>query len=99
VLADTYNREPLVYVALAAQKNNFSLYLMGPYGNESLRRKLEQGFRDSGKKLDMGKSCLRFRSVDDLDLLTIAKVIEACSMKAFIDFYHKSRSKSSSSRK
>jgi len=63
---DTYNGEPLCYAALASKKNYFSLYLMGAYGSADERQRLEEGFRRAGKKLDMGKSCVRFRSLEDL---------------------------------
>ncbi len=63
-LADTYNGEPLSVAGLASQKNHMAVYLMSVYGSPNLRRWFEQEYRKSGKKLDMGKSCLRFRSVE-----------------------------------
>jgi hypothetical protein len=72
---DTYNGQPLCYTALASRKNYYSLYLMGAYGSAAERRKLEEGFRRAGKKLDMGKSCVRFRSLDDLPLEVIGDSI------------------------
>jgi hypothetical protein len=72
---DTYNGQPLCYAALASKKNYFSLHLMGVYGSAAERRKLEEGFRRAGKKLDMGKSCVRFRSLEDLPLEVIGDSI------------------------
>src|SRR5471030_1138967 len=59
VYPDTYNGEPLCYVALASQKNYISLYVMAAYGSSTQARRLQDGFRAAGKKLDMGKSCIR----------------------------------------
>lgn len=82
---DTYNGHALAYVALAAQKNYSSLYLMTVYsaaGGIS-----EDVFRDrwdGPKRLDMGKSCVRFTKAADLDLALIAEVIAATPPAAFV---------------
>ena len=65
---DTYNGRPLAYVALAAQKRYFALYLNNVYMDPVLERQLRDGFAAAGLKLDMGKSCLRFRGLEDLPL-------------------------------
>lgn len=72
---DTYNGQPLCYAALSSHKNYCSLYLMRPYGDPDQRRFLEQSFAKAGKKLDMGKSCIRFTTLDDLPLPAIAELI------------------------
>jgi uncharacterized protein YdhG (YjbR/CyaY superfamily) len=74
---DTYNGQPLSYVALAAQKNNYALYLTTAYADPKQGEALRAAFARAGKKLDMGKSCLRFRKVDDLPLDALAKFIAA----------------------
>jgi len=74
---DTYNGQPLGYVALAAQKQYYALYLMGAYGDPAVDRALRDGFATAGKRLDMGKSCLRFRSLDDLALDAVGATIAA----------------------
>jgi hypothetical protein len=89
---DTHNKQPLAIACLAAQKNYNSLYLMGAYGDPKQRKALEDGFRKAGKKLDMGKSCVRFKSVDDLPMETIAKVIGAITPAQYIKMYEASRS-------
>jgi len=81
---DTYNGQPLCYAAIASQKNYFSLYLMGAYGSPAERRKLEEGFRRAGKRLDMGKSCVRFRSLDDLPLEVIGDSIARLTPARYI---------------
>jgi hypothetical protein len=72
---DTYNGQPLCYAALSAQKNHNSLYLMGVYGDPSQSAALADAFRKRGKKLDMGKSCVRFKALDDLPLDLIGEVV------------------------
>ena len=65
---DTYNKQPLNYIALAAQKNNYSLYLMSCYVTSAEHDAFEKAYRASGKRIDMGKSCVRFKNIDDLPL-------------------------------
>src|SRR5262245_23390958 len=65
---DTYNGQPLTYVALAAQKNHYALYLMCVYGDDKRQGWLRAEFEKAGKKLDMGKSCVRFKRLEDLPL-------------------------------
>lgn len=97
--SDTYNGQPLCYAALASQKNHFSLYLMSVYGNPVERKKLEDGFRKAGKKLDMGKSCVRFRSLDDLPLDVISEIVANVTPEKYIAWYRKSRESTAKGRK
>src|SRR3712207_4724954 len=62
----TYNGRPLSYAALAAQKNYYALYLMGAYADPRQLARLEAAFAEAGKRMDMGKSCLRFKRAEDL---------------------------------
>jgi hypothetical protein len=87
----TYNNQPLGYVALAAQKNYFALYLMCAYQNSEQERQLKEGFKQAGKKLDMGKSCLRFRRLEDLPLDVIGETIASTPLDEFIKSYEASR--------
>ena len=88
---ETYNGQPLGYAALAAQKNGYSLYLMGCYMDKASQAMLAKGFKEAGLKLDMGKSCLRFKSLDDLPLDAIGKVIASTPVEDFLALYEKSR--------
>jgi hypothetical protein len=72
---NTYNKQPLSYVALASQKNHLALYMMGAYGDPAQAKRIEDGFARAGKKLDMGKSCIRFRKLDDLPLDVIGEAV------------------------
>ena len=90
---NTYNKQPLCYVALAAQKNYCSLYLMSAYGHEPHLEELKAGFQKAGKKLDMGKSCIRFKTADDLELGIIAKLVKSITPKKWIEIYETARAK------
>ena len=89
----TYNKQPLAYAGLAAQKNYFALYLCGVYQNSAEEARLREEFERAGKKLDMGKSCLRFRKLEDLPLDAIARTIAATPPDAFIEQYEAGRQK------
>ena len=93
VLPDTYNGEPLCYAAIAAQKNYYSLYLMSTYGDPKQSKWMADEFRKRGKKLDMGKSCLRFKSLDDLPLDVVAEVVASTPMDAYVARYREIRRK------
>jgi uncharacterized protein YdhG (YjbR/CyaY superfamily) len=88
---DTYNGKPLSYAALAVQKRHFSLYLNGVYQNPDLEAELRQGFEEAGKKLDMGKSCVRFKGLDAVPLEVIGDVIASTPPHAYIAQYEASR--------
>ncbi|MBI3475984.1 MAG: DUF1801 domain-containing protein [Acidobacteria bacterium] len=93
---DTYNQQPICYVALAAQKNFCSLYLMGAFWSARQLEQLKAAFKTAGKKLDMGKCCVHFQSPDDLPLAAIGKLIAAISSEQWIEMYEQSRSKTKS---
>ena len=90
---DTYNGQPLCYAALAAQKHYCALYLMNVYGDATRAKAFRDGFTKAGKKLDMGKSCVRFKTAGDLPLDVIGKTIAATPVKEFIEKHEKARKK------
>ena len=87
----TYNKQPLMFAGLAAQKNHLGLYLMCVYSNPKREKQLRDAFAKAGKKLDMGKSCIRFKTAEDLPLAAIGKIIASTTPKAFIKAYEESR--------
>lgn len=89
----TYNKQPLAYASLAAQKNNYALYLMGVYAESTEESGLRAAYAKAGKKLDMGKSCLRFKALDGLLQDEVAKVIAGTSVEDYIAQYETSRKK------
>jgi hypothetical protein len=88
---DTYNKQPICYVALSSQRNYCVLYLFGPFRDASQLEQLKAAFKAAGKKLDMGKSCVHFESPDDLPLEAIGKLISAISSEKWIEIYEQSR--------
>ena len=88
---ETYNNHPLMLAALASQKNGFSLYLMNVYGDPEIKTWFEEGYRASGKKPDMGKSCVRFKRLDDLPLRLVAEAIARTPVNNLIERYEASR--------
>ncbi|MBI2044292.1 DUF1801 domain-containing protein [Candidatus Pacearchaeota archaeon] len=85
----TYNNKPLMYAALAAQKNYFALYLTNLYWDKETFDLFKKEFAKSGKKLDMGKSCIRFKKIDDLPLDVIGRTIASVPLKRFLEMYGK----------
>lgn len=88
---DTYNGQPLLVAALASQKRHCSLYLHGVYMDPERLRRLQEGFAEAGLKLDMGKSCVRFKSPDDLPAEVIREVVGSMESDDFIALYESSR--------
>jgi hypothetical protein len=72
---DTYDGQPLWLAALAAPKSYLTLHLMPVYGSTALLGRLRHGFRAAGKRLDIGKACIRFQSAEDLALDAIGDII------------------------
>ncbi len=87
------SKQPLPFAALASQKNYMSLYFVSVYWqpDQGIANQHAQWFRDewakTGKKLDMGKSCIRFRKLDDLPLELIGRAVKRMSARAYIRFY------------
>lgn len=92
VYSDTYNRKPLMYAALASQKNHMAVYLSSIYADEGKREQFEREYRLTGKRYDVGKSCVRFKKLDDLPLPVIAKAIASIEMEDFIELVIEARS-------
>ena len=72
---NTYNGQALGSVALAAQKRHISVYLHGLYASRELTDWFVAAYAESGKKLNMGKSCVRFRRADDAALDVIGAAV------------------------
>ena len=90
---DTYNGQPLVYAALAAQKSHTALYLNCIYASDERTQRLQQAYAAAGKKLDMGKSCIRFKKADQLAEDVLADAIRSVPVEDFVAEYEKSRAK------
>ena len=88
---DTYNGQPLSYAGLAAQKNGYSLYLNCVYASPERSEQLKTAWIASGKKLDMGKSCIRFKRADALALDLVGDEIASTTPADFINVYEATR--------
>ncbi len=89
----TYNKQPLAYAALAAQKHFYAVYLSGIYANKKTEVWFRKEFEKAGKKLDCGKSCVRFKKLEDLPLDVIGSAIRLSTPDQFIQLYEESRKK------
>jgi Domain of unknown function (DU1801) len=84
---NTYNKQPLGYLGLASQKNHLALYVMAAYQDPEHDRWLRDEFKKAGKKLDMGKSCIRFKKLEDLPMDVIARSIARVPPEKLIEQY------------
>ncbi len=91
IYPDTYNKEPLMFAALASQKNHMGVYLTGIYISDEARDEFEKAYRATGKRFDVGKSCVRFRKLDDLPLELIGETIASVPVDGLIARYGESR--------
>jgi hypothetical protein len=78
-------KQPLPFAGLASQKNHMALYLMCVYGESNHSQWFREAWAKTGKKLDMGKSCVRFKKVDDLALDVIGEAIKRVPAKKYIE--------------
>lgn len=83
--SDTYNGKPLGYMALASQKNHMAVYMTGIYMDDELREKFETDYKATGKRWDVGASCVRFKKLEDLPLDVIGEATAAIPVERFID--------------
>jgi hypothetical protein len=95
---DTYNGRPLGLAALASQRNSISLYLNNVYGDPATEAWFRERWAATGKRLDMGKSCVRFRRLDDVPLDLIGEVIARADLDEFLARYHEVRGSSRKTR-
>jgi hypothetical protein len=86
-------KQPVPFLALASQKSHMAVYFFGlyvapdPLQGAAQMRAFQDAWRAAGKRLDMGKSCIRFRSVDDLALDVLAEAIRALPVRTFLERY------------
>ncbi len=96
---DTYNGQPLGLAGLASQKNYMSLYLNNVYGDPETERWFKERYAASGKRLNMGKSCLRFTRLDDLPLDVIGETIARTDLDRYLAHYADARGSSRKTRR
>jgi hypothetical protein len=91
VYPETHNKKPLMYAALASQKGYMAVYLSAIYADEAARERFEAAYRATGKRFHVGKSCVRFRKLEDLPLDVIGKAVAATPVKRFLAQYERAR--------
>ena len=95
---DTYNGQPLGLAGLASQKNYISLYLNTVYGSQAEEAWFKDRYAESGKRLNMGKSCLRFRRLDEVPLDVIGETIARADLDRTLAHYAEARGSSRKTR-
>ncbi len=90
---ETYNGQPHAYVAVAAQKNHYAIYLTCAYQDPKQAAWLKKEFTKAGERMHMGKSCLRFKALSDIPLEAISTVIRGTTPEQFIAQYEASRAR------
>ena len=80
-------KQPLPFAGLASQKNHMSVYLGCVYGDGEREHRFREAWAKTGKKLDMGKVCVRFKKLEDLALEVIGEAIRRVSARGFIREY------------
>jgi hypothetical protein len=83
----TYNGQPLWYVSLVMQKNYYALHMVALYGSPKELAKIQAGFKKAGRKLDMGKACIRFKKLEDLPLDVIGESVAGIPLEDYISRY------------
>ncbi|MGB0757423.1 MAG: DUF1801 domain-containing protein [Patescibacteria group bacterium] len=86
-------KTPLPYVSLAAQKNHFAVYLSNIYADKKISDWFKVEYKKTDKKMDMGKSCVRFKKLEDLPLPLIGKTVAKTSVTEWIKLYTTARAK------
>ncbi|MBC8279470.1 MAG: DUF1801 domain-containing protein [Chloroflexi bacterium] len=89
----TYNNKPLVFAALASQKNYMTVHLMNIYGNREDEAWFMERYKATGMKINMGKGCVRFKKIDDLPVELIGEAIARTPVDAFIQMYESIKGK------
>lgn len=91
--------QPLPFASLGSQKNHMALYLHGLYGDAKRSAAFAKAWKATGKKLDMGKCCVRFKSLNDVPLAVVGDVIAKVSVANYVKQYEATLVKAAAGRK
>ena len=91
--------QPLPFVGFASQKNNMAFYGFCIYMDEELKNRFVEEWKNTGKKLDMGKSCVRFKKLEDVPLKVIGDAVKRVPMKKYIKQYEEQLQQTSGRKK
>ena len=84
-------KQPLPFIGVGSQKNHMALYLFCIYVDPKVQERFVKEWKASGCRLDMGKSCVRFKSIDDVPLDVLGKTVSRIPVKTFVKAYEASR--------
>lgn len=87
IVEETYNKQPLLFAAIASQKQYISLYLMSIYAFDVARESFEAQWRESGKKLNVGKACIRFTNLEAAPLDVIERALGQVTVEEYVARY------------
>jgi Domain of unknown function (DU1801) len=97
---------PLHYAGIASQKNHMALYLMCVYvgqpdesGQTAVLREFREAWKKTGKKLDMGASCVRFKKLEDVPLDVVGALFKKLTVKKYLAAYREVLERGKSTRK
>ncbi|CAN5540466.1 hypothetical protein BH11ARM1_BH11ARM1_14070 [soil metagenome] len=93
VYPDTYNKKPLLYVALGSKKSYMTLHLCSLYSMPGRQETFAAEYAASGKKLDMGAACVHFKKLDNLPLDVIGKTVAAVPLDEYVAMAKAARKK------
>ena len=82
-------KQPVPFVNLGSQKNHMSLHMMGIYGDSPHAKWFTEAWAKTGKKLDMGKACVRFKKLEDLALDVIGESVRRIPAKKYLEVYQR----------
>ncbi len=91
VVPKTYNGHPLMYAAIASEKNYVSVHLMNIYASQETQKWFVDSYKATGKRMNMGKSCVRFKKLEDLPLELIGEAVGKTPLEDWIAVYEASR--------
>jgi len=91
VVPKTYNGHPLMYAAIASEKSYVSVHLMNIYASPETQKWFVDSYKATGKRMNMGKSCVRFKKLEDLPLELIGEAVGKTPMEDWIAVYEASR--------
>jgi len=99
IFSDTYNGQPLGLAGLASQKQYISLYLNNVYGDRETETWFRARWEETGKRLNMGKSCVRFKRLEDIPLDVIGETIARTDLASYLRHYEAARGSSRATRR
>lgn len=99
IVEKTYNNQPLLFAAIASQKQYISLYLMSIYAFDEAREQFENDWQASGKKLNVGKACIRLANLDAAPLDVIERALGQVTVEEYVARYLEVRASARKMRK